>query len=254
MGSDSVILRLLGNANKKGGETRVKKIISGVSVFTLLLVATPVFAANDGTGAQGTDSQQETTTPTGNMIQNQNQVKTQSEGEDLKIQTNTQEQETQKGSQETQGQEAQKDVSPRSETAQEHMSNVATKVEELLTNKTMQGGIGQQVRVIAQEQKTSQQEIQTELGEVDTRNGFLKFIIGPDFKALKNMQKQMEQSQLRVQQLTQLQNQLTNQGDIAQVQQTIQALTAQNTALADRINLEEKSGSLLGWLFKLLAK
>ncbi len=244
----------------------MKKIISGVSVFTLLLVAMPVFAANNGAGAQGTSSQQGTTTqtqqrlqqvspsPTGNTIQNQNQVKTQNEGEDSEIKTKTQEQESQGDEQETQGQGMPKETPPQSEAAQEHMSNVATEVEDLLKTKTMQGGIGQQVKTIAQEQKTAQQEIQTELGKVDSRGGLLKSIIGPDFKALKNMQKQMEQNQLRIQQLTQLKDQLTNQGDITQVQQMIQALTDQDTVLQDRINLEKQSGSLLGWLFKLLVK
>ncbi|MFH1827021.1 MAG: hypothetical protein ABH812_01135 [bacterium] len=222
----------------------MKKIVPIVSVFALLLVAVPVFAANNGVGAQGTGSQ----------VQNQNQVKTQNEGEDSQIQTNTQEQENLGENQETQGQGMPKETSPRSETATQNMSNVAQKVEELLTTKTMQGGIGQQVKVIAQEQKTAQEEIKTELGKIDSRGGLLKSIIGPDFKALKNMQKQMEQNQLRIQQLTQLQDQLTNQGDITQVQETIQALTDQNIALQDRINLEEQSGSLLGWLFKLFAK
>jgi uncharacterized protein YeeX (DUF496 family) len=79
-------------------------------------------------------------------------------------------------------------------------------------------------------------------------------LIGSDYQALKNVQKQIEQNQLRIQQLEQLQNQLTNQSDIAIVQETIQALTEQNISLQDRINLEEQSGSLFGWLFKLLSK
>ena len=259
----AAILYLLGNTNAKGGEMNMKKIISGVSVFALLLVAMPVFASNNGAEAQGTGSQPGTTTqqrlqmspsPTGNVIQNQNQVKMQNESEDSEIQTNIQEQEAQGDDQQAQGQGMPKGVPPRSETAQEHMSNVASKVEELLTTKTMQGGIGEQVRQIAQQQKTAQQEIQTELGKVDSRGGLLKSIIGPDFNALKNMQKQMEQNQLRITQLEQLQNQLTNQGDMTMVQETIQALTEQNTALQDRINLEERAGGMFGWLFKLFAR
>lgn len=227
----------------------MKKILSIVSFFALLFVAAPVLAVNNGTGAQGSTGTQTqlqvqqqlqvSPSPIGSQVQNQNQVKTQNEGEDSEIKTNTQEQENLD------------EESSRSETAIQNMSNVATKVEELLATKTLQGGIGQQVRVIAQEQKTSQEEIQMELGKVDSRGGLLKSIIGPDFKALKNMQKQMEQNQLRIQQLTQLQNQLTNQGDITQVKEMILALTDQNIALQDRISIEEGSSSLFGWLFKL---
>ncbi len=243
----------------------MKKIITGVSILSLLLVGLPVFAASNGVGVQGTGSQQGITTqmqkrlqtspsPTGNMIQNQNQVKTQNKGEDSKIKTNTQEQESQGDDQETQGQGMSKETSPRSEMAQEHMSNVASKVEELITTKAIQGGIGQQVKVIAQEQRTAQQEIKTELGQVDSRVGLLKLLIGPDYKALKNMQKVMEQNQLRIQKFEQLQNQLTNQSDVTMVKETIQALTEQNTVLQNRITHEEQSGSLLGWLFKLFIK
>lgn len=224
-----------------------------------------VFTSTNGAVTQAMGSQQETTaqtqqqlqispSPTGNTIQNQNRVKTQNEGENSEIQTNTQEQEAQGEDQQVQGQDTPKDNSPRSETALEHMSNVASEVEELLSTKTEPDGIGEQVRQIAQQQKTAQQEIQVELEKVDSRDGLLKSIIGPDFQALKNMQKQMEQNQLRIQQLARLQNQLTNQGDITRVRETIQALTEQNTALTDRINLEQRSGSLLGWLFKLFAK
>ncbi len=243
----------------------MKKIISSISVCALLLIVMLVFTSTNGAVTQAMGSQQETTaqtqqqlqispSPTGNTIQNQNRVKTQNEGENSEIQTNTQEQEAQGEDQQVQGQDTPKDNSPRSETALEHMSNVASEVEELLSTKTEPDGIGEQVRQIAQQQKTAQQEIQVELEKVDSRDGLLKSIIGPDFQALKNMQKQMEQNQLRIQQLARLQNQLTNQGDITRVRETIQALTEQNTALTDRINLEQRSGSLLGWLFKLFAK
>jgi hypothetical protein len=100
----------------------------------------------------------------------------------------------------------------------------------------------------------AQVQMRTELEKVDDRGGLLKSIVGPDFKALKNMQQEVEQNQLRIEQLTQLQNQLTNEADIEQVQEMIQALTDQNISLQDRVNLEEQSGSVLGWLFKLFAK
>lgn len=179
---------------------------------------------------------------TGVQVQNQNQVKTQNAGEDSQLQVNTQEQESQG---------MPKGESPRSETAKENMSVVAQKIEELLTTKTTEGGIGEQVKQIAQEQTEAQDQIQTELAKVDSRGGLLKSLIGPNYQALKNMQKQREQNQLRIQQLEQMKNQLINLGEITMVKETIQALTEQDTALQDRIALEEQTSSLLGWLFKL---
>lgn len=237
----------------------MKKLMPVVLALGLILVAAPVLAANNGVGAQGTEATTQTQqrlmvspSPTGNQVKNQNQVKTQNEGEDSEIQTNTQEQENLEATEGGQGMP--KEFSPRSETALEHMSNVAAQVEALLTTKTVQGGIGDQIKLIAQKQKEAQQEIQTELGKVDDRGGFAKFLIGPNYQAIKNMQQLMEQNQLRIQELTQLQNQLTNQAAITQVQEMIKALTDQNTALTERINLEEQTGSLFGWLLKLFAK
>lgn len=56
-----------------------------------------------------------------------------------------------------------KNESTRSETAVEHMSIVAEKVQEILENRTLKGGIGDQVREIAQEQKQSQKKLKISL-------------------------------------------------------------------------------------------
>jgi hypothetical protein len=243
----------------------MKKMISVTTVSALLLAAMPVFAANNGVGAQGMGTQQGTTppvqqklqaspSPAGYQVQNINQVQIQNEGEDSQLRVNTQEEESLGANTETEGRGLPKEISPRSETATQHMSIVAQKVEALLADTTMQGGIGQQVKVIAQEQKMAQVQLRTELEKVDDRGGLLKSIVGPDFKALKNMQQEVEQNQLRIEQLTLLQNQLTNQADIDQVQEMIRVLTEQNISLQDRVSLEEQSGSMLGWLFKLFAK
>lgn len=230
----------------------MKKILPVFIILSFLLAVGSVSAKNQPTDLNSGNSRQGLpqtespyqlqNTPTGNQIQNQNQTQTQNKGEESQIQTNTQ------------NQEATKTASPRSITAEEHMSIVSQKVEELLKSETSEEGIGQQVKQIAQEQKTAQQKIQSELEKVDGRGKLIKLVVGPNYNTLKNMQKQIEQNQLRIQQLAQLQNQLVNQGDITQVQEIIQVLTDQNTALQNKINLEENSSSLFGWLFKLLNK
>src|SRR4030042_4032115 len=208
----------------------MEKISMFVVAIVLASLGSPVYAVkNSEAGSQniGTSQaqQQVATSPSPTGYQVKNQVSTQNQGEAIQLRVNTQEQ----------------------------MGTVAAQVQGLLEVRTV-GGIGEQVRQIAQEQNQAQNQIQTELGKVDARGGLLKSLIGPDYQALKNMQKAMEQNQLRIGQLEQLQNQLTNQGDITMVQETIQALIDQNTALKDRINLEERSGGMFGWLFKLFAR
>jgi hypothetical protein len=208
----------------------MKKISVMVATIILASLGSSVYAVkNSDAGSQNTTTsqvqQQIIASPSPAGYQVQNQVKTQNQGEESQLQVNTQEQ----------------------------MGTVAAQVQDLLKVRTT-GGVGEQVRQIAQEQNEAQNQIQKELGNVEGRKGFLKSLIGPDYQALKNMQKQMEQNQLRIQQLEQLQNQLANQSDIAMIQETIQALTEQNITLQDRVNLEERSGGMFGWLFKLFAR
>jgi hypothetical protein len=234
---------------------KIKKLIFISVLLGLLTLAIPVFAASQGgQGSQGAGSGQQGAgvSSTGNQVQNQNQIQTQNQGEDQQLKVSNQEQEN-TGEQVSQAEGSTKAASPRSEVAVEKMSNVAQKVEELLTTQEAKGGIGDDVRKVAQEQKDAQGKIQQELKKVDNRGGLLKLLVGPDYKALKSMQKQMEQNQLRIQTLEQLKNQLLNQGELTSVQEAIQALIEQNTALQDRISLEEGNFSLLGWLFRLFA-
>ncbi len=106
------------------------------------------------------------------------------------MQVKTQEQESQND--ETMGQGKPNDEASHSAVAQENMSIVARTVEDLLKIRTDQGGIGEQVQRIAQDQKQAQEQMQMELKKFDNRKGLLKSLIGPDFAAIKNMQKQME--------------------------------------------------------------
>jgi len=243
----------------------MKKLLVFVGIIAILFSNTAVYSSkNEGAGSQATDQDNEVTetqeqqkilvspSPTGSMVKNENEIKTQNQGEDSQLKVENQEEE--KLGEMENGDDKSKAESPKSDTTKGNMSDVAKKVEELLTTESAQGGIGEQVKQVAKEQKEAQESIKTELGKIDDRSKLLKSLIGPNYQALKNMQKQMEQNQLRIKALEEIMNKLTNQSEITLVQETIQALTDQNTSLQDRIALEEQSRSLLGWLFKLFAK
>lgn len=231
----------------------MKKLILVLPLFLVFGLALPAFAAkNNEAGAQNTNTgqqvQQQVKTsplPTGNQVQNQNQVKTQNQGEDSQLQVNTQEQENLEEGVGTGSQN-------RSQNAVQNMSEVSTQVQQLLQLRTS-GGIGEQVRTIAQAQNQAQAQIQEQLNKLDSKGKVARLLTGTDYGAVKNLKQQFEQNQLRIKQLEQLQNQLTNQGDITAVQETIQALIQENTSLQDRITAEEQTKSLFGWLFKLFS-
>jgi len=224
------------------------KIIIVIFALTLSFLIAPTWVSaqqkQQGQGFQTQDTIQDSNTPEETVVtlqgnQVQNQVKTQNAGEESQLKVNTQES--------LQGNE---DSQSRSETARQNMSNVAQKVEELLNNDRTQG-IGQQVRIIVQQQKQAQVGITAELNKLESRQGLMKKLIGADQKTIKNLKQQIEQNQLRIQDLQQLQNQAANKTEETQIQELVQALLAQNTALENQIRAEEQTGSIFGWLFKL---
>jgi DNA-binding MarR family transcriptional regulator len=233
----------------------VKKITICLSIFAILFSPSFISAQGSQVGqnqsGEGIQQQERIQDPAthsvdtaspGNQVQNQNQVQIQNQSEDSQLMIETQEQE---------GLQVNK-PNPRSQTARENMSQVAEKVEELLAIPGYQGGIGDQVKEIAQAQKQSQAQIETELDKLEAKSGFIKRLFGPDYKAIKNLNQQMEQNRLRIQQLKELVNQVQNQADQNQIEETIQALNQQNIALQEQIQAEEKIGSLFGWLLRLL--
>lgn len=232
-----------------------KAVMSLSALLVLLSLPAVVFAQGkqQGQGVQqrvqepSTQEDEAAAAPQGSQVQNQNQVQTQNQGEDQQLQITTREQENLQTGQS-------KSVNPRSENARQHMSIVAQEVENLLTTGSRMGGIGQQVREVAQQQKQAQTQIQQQLGKLESRQGLMKKLFGTDYKAIKNLNQQVERSRLRIQQLQELEPQLANQIDQTRIAQVIQALTEQNTALQEQVQAEEQTASLLGWLFKLLAR
>lgn len=209
-----------------------KVIVSAV----LLILATPVFAESPGKKTTTTPS------PLAKINMNQNQVNTVNQGDDTQLRVATQERES--------SESAEPEQNPRSQTARDHMSQVATQVEQLL-NTRISGGIGDQVRQIARTQQTAQTQIQQQLAQLESKTGFIKTLFGPNYQAINTLNQQIEQNRLRIQQLEQLKTQLKNQADVNQINAVIQTLTQQNTALANQVQTEANSFSLFGWLVKL---
>lgn len=200
-------------------------IVPAILVFALIVF---VYGANNGANAQTRQQVQQqdriqdptayitgSVSPTGNQVQNRNQVTTQNQGSGTQLQIATQE------------------------------------MEQLMDFNDKDQALGNQVRTIAQEQIRAQAQTQLELNRLELKSSFMKKLFGTDYKAIKNLKQQIEQNRLRIQQLIQLQNQVTNQADETQLQEAIQALTEQNTSLQEQIQAEENIGSLFGWLARL---
>lgn len=230
-----------------------KLFVLAFSVMLVTVVSYKVYASNSqGSGSQGAGNSQnldqtpnigiETQDDSKLPIQNQNQVKTQNQGDMQQLQVATQEQQGTDA-----GQGSKKGLT-------ETRSSVAQKVQLLLSTESASGGIGDQVKEWARTQDQSQTKIQEHLDKVEGKKGLARSIFGPDYKSLSELKKEMEQNRVRVQQLEQLKLNLTNQAEISNVQEMITLMQEENTLLQDKINLEEGNSGLFGWLFKLFLK
>jgi len=222
-----------------------------LTIFLLMVLAMPVFAknsdSNNGYGQQNqVQTQEQIDEASGNQVQNRNEVQTQNQGEDSQLQINTQEQERLRDGS---GDGSQN----RNQMAEEKMSEVAKQVQLLLDADTT-GGIGEEIRAIAQAQNQAQPKIREQLTKIESKGKLAKFLTGADYGAIKKLNEQIAENQLRIEQLIELQNQLTNESEITLVQETIQALNQVNTELQAKVLAEEQTRSMFGWLFKLFAK
>ena len=197
----------------------MKKLIVTLLMGLILVLFTPLVWAQ---GAQQQNKAQDQTThldgsptPQGNQVQTQNQIQTQNQGEEIQLQV------------------------------------AAQQMEQLMEIKGLNEEVGNQLKVLSQEQVQAKTQIQTQLNKVESRSNFVKKILGPDYGAIKNLKQQLEQNRLRVQQLQQLQSQVINQADEIQLEAVIQALTQVNVNLEDQIQAEEQVGSIFGWLIRL---
>lgn len=126
-------------------------------------------------------------------------------------------------------------------------------VHQLLEDEDREGGIGEQVRVIAREQNQIQEQIETKVQKLDERKGVVKKFFGADSAAVEDLEEQMEQNQEQIESLEELQENVQNQAEESQVQTLLSALNEQQTALADKIEAEKNTG-FFGWLRRLFRR
>lgn len=241
----------------------MKKITIILFCVWYLVGATPIYAvvsrggnqnavANQGQDttvqSQVSESEQKSNgnSTYGNQYQNQNMV--QNQGEEQMV--NSQEMEQEGNA---------LDTSEDNSTGQNGKGNmnrsiVAEKVQELLDMEDRVGGIGKQIRVIAQNQNQSQKTVDVEVKKLEKRKGFMKMFFGPDYRALGNITKEMEQNQIRIRQLNQIKTQVSNEADVSTIRETVQAIIEENQQLGERITEENGSKSMFGWLFRYLNK
>ncbi len=191
---------------------------------------------NQGATVAASPTKKPDVSPTGNQVKNANQVQTKNQGEDSQLSVKTQESEQ------------------LNQAVNESLIKVSDQVKELIETTGAKGGIGQEVKKIAQSQSKLQDEIVSDVAKLNSRGTVAKFFVGSDKKTIKSMEQKMEQNRQMIQQLEELKLQTKNSGDLQQLQETIDLMTYQNTSLQNKIDKESKSNGMFGWLINLFNK
>ncbi len=139
-------------------------------------------------------------------------------------------------------------------TAESHRSTVASFVESLLSVANREGGIGAQVRVIAQAQNDSASTTAEAITKVESRNSLKTFLIGSDYKNLGQLRSEIVTTQNNIDQLKKLEAQATSDADKAELTVQIKALEDSQVKVEAFVKAHESSFSLFGWFVKLFVK
>ncbi|MBU1877037.1 hypothetical protein KKA72_01660 [Patescibacteria group bacterium] len=205
----------------------ILSVLAIISIFSFVLVVSAEAVQNQNT-SQGQDQEQA-------QQQNQEQAPTQAQ---TQAQTQTQAQ--------AQAQAQQGQIN-----AEQHRSTVANSVQNILQIADREGGIGEQVRAIAQQQNQSVDTTVQAMEKVQTRSKIQTFFFGSDYKNLGTLRSEMVQTRNRLEQLNRLTEDIQNEGDKIELQNQVQALEQEQIKIESFVKNQENTFSLFGWLVRL---
>lgn len=130
----------------------------------------------------------------------------------------------------------------------DHRSVVASFVKTLLASADRLGGIGQEVRVIANEQASSSEKVSAALDKVSKRSGFITFLIGSDYKTLGEIRSEIGGTEARIAKLQKELEAVAGTSEEAAIQAEITALEAEIADVKTFVDSNESTFSLFGWM------
>jgi len=138
--------------------------------------------------------------------------------------------------------------------AEIHRSTVANFVQNLLSVADREGGIGEQVRVIAQKQNDSDKTTTGAIGKIEKRSAIKTFLLGTDYKNIGALRSEMVKTRNQIGQLNRLIVDAESEQSKVELQTQIQYLEQEQTNIDSFISQNENKFSLFGWAIKLFQK
>ncbi len=139
-------------------------------------------------------------------------------------------------------------------TAETHRSVVATFVQSLLAVADREGGIGTEVRAVAQSQNDSASTTVSAMTKVDGRGSFHIFLAGSDYKNLGVIRSEIATTTANIAKLKALLSQATSDTDRAELNVQIKALEDEQVKIEAYLKANEGKFSLFGWLNRMFVK
>lgn len=157
--------------------------------------------------------------------QNQEQTQTKNKGEENQVQNQT--------------------------NAEQHRSSVANSVQNILQVADREGGIGEEIRLIAQEQNKSVDSTVNAIEKIENRNKIKTFLIGTDYKNLGTLRSEIVKTTNRLEKLNKLVENVENEEDKTELQNQIKTLEEEKEKIENFVKDNESKFSLFGWFVKL---
>lgn len=229
----------------------VMGILAIVFVFTVSIC---VAAQNSNTGTVNQTQQQTQTSSQGedSQIQKQNNEQVQSGNTDSGVQNQVQQQTQNTGAEQqiqTKQQMKEQAQTVNGEAYRNTVSNVVQGLLDVADNE--KSGIGEQIRVVAQEQEKTREQVADQIESIQKRNKIKTFLIGTNYKNTGALRSEIVNVRNRIEQLNRLMEQTQNEGDKTVLQEQIQTMEQEQARINAFISVNENKFSLFGWLVKL---
>lgn len=136
----------------------------------------------------------------------------------------------------------------------EHKSAVALFVQSLLRVADRDGGIGAEVRAVAQSQNDSASTTAEALAKVEKRSSLKSFLFGTDWKNIGTLRSEIAKGESDAQRLQTAIDQATDASVKADLQAQLVVMQAAQAKVKAFVDAHARSFSLFGWVTKIFVK
>ncbi len=136
----------------------------------------------------------------------------------------------------------------------EHKSAVARVVQKLLLVADREGGIGSEVRTIAQEQASTSEKVKKDMDEINSENPLKRFFFGTNYKNTGELRSTIVTTKNHIDRLKKALEKTTSTTTKTELTAQITELEKVASSTEAFIKTNESKFSLLGWLSKFLSQ